>query len=205
MPRMQSAELKEIITNRLHGTPITITDDALWRVAYLASGLPFYSHALGQASALTAIKSKKLVISEAIVNASIDNCFDDLDQTLIDAYVKAITETRKGNIFKYVLAACALADQDDLGRFSAASLERPMTALIGRTMKAPAFSFHLNELCEPERGLILSKTGSRSHYRFRFVQPIIQPFITMKSLSSGVMTNEILALFSIERQRELSI
>jgi Cdc6-like AAA superfamily ATPase len=41
MPRMDADELKEIVTSRLHGTPITITGDALWRISYLASGLPF--------------------------------------------------------------------------------------------------------------------------------------------------------------------
>ena len=205
MPRMFSDELKEIVTRRLYNTPIKVTDNALWRISYLASGLPFYSHALGQASALTAIKSRQLQITEDIVNASIDECFGDLDQTLIDAYVKAVTETQKGNIFKHVLAACSLAEQDELGRFSAASLENPLSAILGRPMQAPSFSFHLNELCKQERGLILAKTGSRSHYRFRFVQPIIQPFIVMKSLSSKVLTNDVLSRFSIERQRTFSI
>ena len=205
MPRMNPEELKEIVTSRLHGTSLTITADALWRISYLASGLPFYAHALGQSSAIKAIDRKITRITEEIVNESINQSFDDLDQSLIDAYVKAITETRKGNIFKHVLAACALADQDDLGRFSAASLEQPLSAIIGRPMSAPAFSFHLNELCSPERGLILVKTGSRSHFRFRFDQPMIQPYIIMKSLSSGTITDEILAGFSTERQRRLSI
>jgi hypothetical protein len=171
----------------------------------LASGLPFYSHALGQASALHAIKDRKLQITEETVSASINDCFEDLDQTLIDAYVKAVTETRKGNIFKHVLAACALADQDELGRFSAASVEEPLSAIVKKPMKGPAFSFHLNELCSPERGSILAKTGSRSHYRFRFVQPIMQPFITMKSLSTRVIDNNTLARFAIQRQRSFSI
>lgn len=59
MPRMYRDELKEIVTSRLRATPLSITDDALWRISHLASGLPFYSHALGQASALNAIRNKK--------------------------------------------------------------------------------------------------------------------------------------------------
>ncbi len=205
MPRMDPEELKEIVTSRLHGTALTITSDALWRISYLASGLPFYAHALGQASALKAIGERGTRITEDMVNESINDSFDDLDQSLIDAYVKAITETRKGNIFKHVLAACALADQDDLGRFSAASVEGPLTAIMGRSMSAPAFSFHLNELCNEERGRILVKTGSRSHFRFRFDQPMIQPYIIMKSLSADIINDDILAGFSIERQRKFSI
>lgn len=80
-----------------------------------------------------------------------------------------------------------------------------MSSILGKPMKAPSFSFHLNELCETERGTILAKTGSRSHYRFRFVQPIIQPYITMKSLSTGIINDAILAKYTTERQRSLSI
>ena len=153
----------------------------------------------------TAIRRRKTQITEEVVNASIDGCFNDLDQTLIDAYVKAITETRKGNIFKHVLAACALAERDELGWFSAASLEEPISEILGRPMKARSLSFHLNELCNVERGNILAKTGSRSHYRFRFVQTMIQPFIIMKSLSTGLMNDETLERFAIRRQRTLPI
>ena len=205
MPRMYRDELKEIVTSRLRATPLSITDDALWRISHLSSGLPFYSHALGQASALNAIRQRKTQINEEMVISSINDCFEELDQTLIDSYVKAVVETRKGNIFKHVLAACALAEQDELGRFSAASLEAPLSEILGKEMKGPAFSFHLNELCLEERGAILAKTGSRSHYRFRFVQPIIQPFITMKSLSSGIISDDVLRKFTIERQRALPI
>ncbi len=205
MPRMERGELKEIVTSRLKPTPISITDDALWRIAYLASGLPFYAHALGQSSSLSAIEKKSTKITEKIVNESIERSFADLDQSLIDAYVKAITETRKGNIFKQVLAACALAEQDDLGRFSAANVEKPLTVIMKKPMSAPSFSFHLNELCSEERGLILSKSGSRSHFRFRFQQPMIQPFIILKSLSTGVIDDQILSSFSSERQRSLPI
>ena len=75
----------------------------------------------------------------------------------IGSYVKAATETRKGNIFEEVLAACALADQDELGRFPAANVEAPLSEIVGREMKIPSFSFHLNELSGRDRGDILKK------------------------------------------------
>ena len=205
MPRMDADEIKQIVTGRLRGTPISITSDALWRITVLASGLPFYAHALGRSSALLAVKKRVTTISEDLVNESISASFDDLDQTLIDSYTKAITETRKGNIFKQVLAACALAEQDDLGRFSAAGVESILSQILGKTMNAPSFSFHLNQLCEDARGLVLSKTGSRSHFRFRFQQPMIQPYVIMRSLSGGIISDRILEEFANKRQRSLPI
>ncbi len=205
MPRMSPDEQRDVVQKRLLKTKMRISDDALWRITYLACGLPFYAHALGQAAALRAIEKQMLIITEQTIIEAIPRSFSELDHTILDAYVKATVETRKGNIFKEVLAACSLAEQDELGRFSAASVEAPLSAVIGRDMKAPAFSFHLNELCNIERGPILEKEGSRAHFRFRFVEPMMQPYVAIKSLSSNVMSNDILIKFSPQRQRELPL
>lgn len=205
MPRMTVEELRELVLSRIQRTPLKISDDALWRITYLASGLPFYAHAMGQAAALVAIEKRTLNITESVVDEAIPLCFSDLDQSLIDAYVKATVETRKGNIFKQVLAACALAEQDDLGRFSAASVETTLSEIMGREMKAPSFSFHLNDLCTEERGGILEKTGTRSHFRFRFLEPMMQPFVVIKSLSTDVINLDLIQKFGPQRQRSLGI
>jgi archaellum biogenesis ATPase FlaH len=205
MPRMNMDELKNIITSRLRRTQIKVQDNALWRISYLSSGLPFYTHALGQAASLLAIEKKCLVISEGIVKEAIPRCFQDLDQSLLNSYALATITTRKGNLFKEVLAACALAEQDDLGRFSASDVEKTLSGIVGSEMKAPAFSFHLNELCSDERGKILNKSGTRSHFRFRFVEPMMQPFIIMKSLSSDVIQSDIVERYATQRQMRLSI
>jgi Cdc6-like AAA superfamily ATPase len=205
MPRMTVDELRELVVSRIRRTPLRISDDALWRITYLASGLPFYAHALGQASALAAIERRTLSITESVVEKAIPVCFSDLDQSLIDAYVKATTETQKGNIFKQVLAACALAEQDDVGQFSAASVETTLSEIMGREMKAPAFSFHLNDLCTPERGAILEKRGTRSRFRFRFLEPMMQPFIIIKSISNNIIDLDTIQRFGPQRQRLLDI
>jgi hypothetical protein len=138
-----------------------------------------------------------MAIREEHVDLAIPNSFSDLDQSLIDAYVQATIETRRGNIFKEVLAACALADQDDLGRFSAASVEAPLSEVLGRETKTPAFAFHLNELCGKERGSILQKSGRLGSFRFRFVEPMIQPYIIMKSLASKVINERLMHLLPV--------
>jgi Cdc6-like AAA superfamily ATPase len=205
MPRMDSDEIKDIVQSRLRVTPINITGDALWRVTYLSSGLPFCAHAIGQAASLVYAEKRTLHISEEIVRQSIESCFKDVDQELIDSYVKATVETRKGNLFSEVLAAAALAEQDELGRFSAADVEAPLSSILDSPMKSSSFTFHLNELCEPQRGAVLEREGTRGKYRYKFVQPIIQPFIIMKSLTLGVVSDPILSKYAIQRQRVLSI
>jgi hypothetical protein len=205
MPRMSRKELQEVVTSRLKNTSLRINEAALWRIAFLSSGLPFYAHALGQASSLLAIQRRATLITEEVVREAIQNCFNDVDQTLIDSFVKAILETRKGNMFKSVLAGCALAEQDELGRFSAVDVQSPLSAMLEVPMDATKFTFHLNELCGAERGSVLEREGSRGSYRYRFTQPIIQPFIVMKSLASGVLSSELLDRFAVERQMKLAM
>lgn len=154
---------------------------------------------------MVAIEQKQTTTTEAHVDLSIPNSFTDLDQTLIDVYVKATIESRKGNIFKEVLAACALAEQDELGRFSSASVEGPLTYILNRPMKIPSFSFHLNELCGPDRGEILKKAERVGRFRYRFNEPMIQPYIILKSLEDSIIRNDALERFTTHRQRSLPI
>jgi hypothetical protein len=51
----------------------------------------------------------------------------------------------------------------------------------------PAFSRHLKDFCEKKRGAILQKSGTARRYRFRFVNPLMQPYVVMHGLSAGLI------------------
>ena len=206
MKRMDSDEVKQVITSRLKTLGMTVTDDALWRIAYFSAGLPAYAHSLGKFSALAAIASHKRTINEGIVIGAIDACMADVDYTIIEAYTRATERIyQKDNIFREVLAACAIAETNDLGQFSAASVESPLSAILGKPMKVPSFAFHLNEMCGPDRGSVLRKTGERRTYLYHFAEAAMQPFVVMKSLADDVLKPDIVDRFRISRQRALPI
>jgi hypothetical protein len=79
------------------------------------------------------------------------------------------------------LAACALAETNDIGQFTASAIEEPLSAIMGKAYEVPAFSFHLNEMSSPERGSVLKKTGARRTFQYRFAEATMQPYIIMKS------------------------
>ena len=156
MARMNSDEIREVITSRTKRLGMKITDDALWRITYFSAGLPFYAHSLGKYSALTAVETQSLSIDENVVLASIDRCMADVDYSIAESYIRATEKIyRKGNIFASVLAACALAEPNNLGQFTAVSVEAPLSAIMGAAFKVPAFTFHLNEMSETDRGNVL--------------------------------------------------
>jgi Holliday junction resolvasome RuvABC ATP-dependent DNA helicase subunit len=204
MERMTMDELEAILVTRATRLGITFDHAALWRITYLSAGLPFFTHSLGKHSALHAVKIRKRKIVESDVHAAMRDCLADVDYSMKESFVKATEKIyRKRNLFPQVLAACALADMDSLGRFTAANVEEPLTAILKKETKSSAFGFHLNELARTERGSILEKTGERRTYRFQFSDPRMQPYIVMQSLDSGIITNDVLSKFTIKPQREL--
>lgn len=206
MDRMKPEEIKDVISSRVRRLRMKITDDALWRIAYFSAGLPFYAHSIGKYSALRAVENKTLQIDEALVLASLTDCILDVDYTVAESYTRATEKIyRKGNIFAPVLAACALTENNDLGQFTAAAVEGPLSAIMGESYEVPAFSFHLNQLTTPERGSVLKKTGARRTFQYHFSEPAMQPFIIMKSLQDGVIRKEVFEMFYVKRQKELGI
>jgi enoyl-[acyl-carrier-protein] reductase (NADH) len=203
---MTNEEIKEVISSRVQRLRMRISSDALWRITYFSAGLPFYAHSLGKYSALSAIEKYTLEIDENIVLSSIDDCIADVDYTIAESYTRATEKIyRKGNIFSSVLAACALAEMNDLGQFSAASVEAPLSDIIGSTYKVSAFSFHLNEMSGPDRGNVLKKTGSRRTFQYHFSEAAMQPYIVMKSLKDGVISRQTFEKFYVRRQKALAI
>lgn len=206
MYRMSNEEITEVVSSRIRRLRMRITADALWRICYFSAGLPFYAHSLGKYSALTAIEGERLDINEKTVTSSIKKCMADVDYTIVESYTRATEQIyRKGNIFSSVLAACALTETNDLGQFTAANVEAPMSAIMGSDHKVTSFSFHLNEMSGPERGNVLRKTGSRRTYQYHFSDPSMQPYIIMKSLDDGIITQEIFEKFYVRRQKALPI
>ncbi|WP_048647016.1 AAA family ATPase [Nitratireductor soli] len=206
MDRMTSDEIKEVIASRIRRLRMRITDDALWRVAYFSAGLPFYAHSIGKYSALRAVEKQTIQVDENLVQASLADCIADVDYTIAESYTRATEKIyRKGNIFAPVLAACALTENNDLGQFTAAAVEGPLSEIMGESYEVSAFSFHLNQMTSPERGSVLRKTGARRTFQYHFAEPAMQPYIIMKSLQDGVLRKEIFERFYVKRQKSFSI
>jgi len=92
---------------------------------------------------------------------------------------------KKDNLFSDVLLSCAMAEPDELGYFAAADVREPMRTVTGKDYQIPSFSQHLKEFTEEKRGPILQKIGTPRRYRFRFINPLMQPYIIMKGVAGG--------------------
>lgn len=206
MPRMNREELSYIITSRLKRVGMTIDEETLWRATFLSRGLPYFTHLLGMHSARSAINKKRLKVGAKDLEEGIRYALVEIDQSLKEKYNHAILSQKpKETLYEPVLLACALADSDELGRFQQKSVEDPLAAIMpGRKYKATTYAFHMNEFCEEKRGRILEKLGEEGNPRYRFANPLMQPYVILKGLSDGRINKQVSDRFLPARQLPIS-
>lgn len=190
MPRMSTNELGEILDKATRLLDMKMDSKVRNKIIKLSEGLPHYTHLLGLLATQNAIKHFRTEIIEQDVDAAIENAIKKAQQSILYDYHKATSSTRKDVIYDRVLLACALAKTDDLGYFAAADVREPLSKIMGKPYDIPAFSRHLKEFCEESRGPVLQKTGKVRRFRYRFINPMLQPFVIMKGLDKGYISDD---------------
>jgi Cdc6-like AAA superfamily ATPase len=188
MPRMDVFEIREIITNRMTQLTMSIAEDALSQISLLAMGLPHYAHLVGLHATRDALDDNLKTISKNNVEAAIRRSIEDAQHSIRTTYFKAIRSAKKDNLFADVLLACALSEMNELGEFSAQDISSQMLRVTGKQYDAPAYAQHLNEFSDGKRCNILIKSGEKRLYRYKFSDPLMQPFVTMQGIIDGKIT-----------------
>ena len=187
IPRMSADELKKVVEGGIARAEMTIEPHAVTQIATLSLGLPHYAHALGLASGRAAIDSKRTNVEAKDVEKGCAMLLRDSQQTILTQFDAATASPRKKNFYFQVLLACALATTDHLGRFRAKDIRDPYSAIMGRHYEIPAFSRHLHDLCTEKRGAVLQKYGETHNFRYRFSDPMMQPFVVLRGLEEKLV------------------
>lgn len=203
MPRMTRPELGDVIDKRLRQLGMEIEGDARWKIIILSRGLPTYVHRLGKHAAISAVDDLRRTITEADVDKAIEDILKGSLQSLRDKYEAATSSNQPGNLFKEVLLACALARADDNGYFTPAAVREPLEKILGRPMQIAQYQNHLGDWHTSKRGEILQRTGEPRSYRFRFIEPTMQPYILMKGIADGMVNDEAKAILRFPAQGQL--
>lgn len=193
MPRMTMGELGEILTNGCAHAGLAVEPDAVADIAALSEGLPHYTHLLGLHAGQHAVQDDRAKITTVDVQKSVPKAVDR--HTILSDYQRATRSARKDALFSQVLLACALASKNELGFFTSGAVRGPLEVIAGRRIEIPAFSNHLSQFLEPERGSVLQREGTSRRYFYRFTDPIFQPYVVLHGLSSGLVSDDQLRLF----------
>jgi GTPase SAR1 family protein len=192
LPRMSDEEVREIIKRGLTRLTMTIDQPALDEITALSQGLPYVTHLLALNSSREALKQGQTKVALSHIQLGVRQSLSQWQQSVISTYYNATKSHQPGNIFKEVLAACALAEPDELGYFTAGSLRTPLRFITGKSYDIPNFARHLNEFTKLERGPILQRTGETRKVRYRFESPLIRAYVTIRSVADGVLNRDIM-------------
>ena len=199
LPRMPFDELKEIVRAGVAAVEMEVSEDAISQICTVSLGLPHYVHALGLASGRAAIDDKRLRIGPSDVRSAISTLVNESQQTILRQFDLATASPRRENFYLQVLLACALTPTDDLGYFRAADVREPYSHIMKREMEIPSFGRHLHGLSEEDRGAVLQRIGKPHQYRFRFSNPLMQPYVLMRGLQSEMLSLDAVASFTTSR------
>jgi energy-coupling factor transporter ATP-binding protein EcfA2 len=188
MPRMSRKELQEALEAGCQNARLSIRPDAAEEITGLSEGLPHYTHLLGLHAGQRVVQDDREEITLGDVKAAIPEAIRG--HTIGDVYQRATRSAHKDALFQHVLLACALAPKNELGFFTAGSIRDPLEVIAGRRLNIPAFSRHLSQFLEPERGAVLYREGAPKRYFYRFAEPIFQPYVILRGVSEGLISED---------------
>jgi Cdc6-like AAA superfamily ATPase len=186
MPRMTRDELSEIVTRGMEAAQMKIRPAAVAKIAALSQGLPHYTQLLSQLAAQSALSRRVVGVETRDVDAAVLRALDRAQQSVVEAYQQATLETRR-SMYPQVLLACALAPDNDFGLFTPSDVREPLSRILGKPATTASFARHLEELAEGSRGGVLQKQGEGRTSRFRFADPLLQPYVAMQGVAQGLV------------------
>lgn len=203
LERMSDAELNDVIDTRITKTPLRFSGDARWTIVKLSRGLPYFTQVLSKFAALNAVDERRLLIDVKDVDVAMGKFIEESEHTFKTAYRLATESNQKENFFAQVLLACALAQPDESGFFTPTDVIDPYSAIIGKRKRHAHFQRHLTEFLSEDRGSILIRRGAERQYKYRFRDPMMQPFVIIRGIRDRMIDDA--AKTALFQQEQLSL
>ena len=192
MPRMTEPELGHIVVRGLEGLGMTIDEDALSLIATMSQGLPHYTHLLALHATRTAIDAGVDRVETDHVLQAIGRALDKAQHSIKSAYHKATASRQTSNRYPDVLLACALARTDGFGYFGQADVRDALDRVRPGRDRDTRFDRHLRHFAGPGNTAVLQTQEMGHGRRYRFRNPLMQPYIILQGVAEGRISREVL-------------
>lgn len=194
MPRMTQEELSAIVEkgsavfSDRSGYALDIEPSAVSSIARLSQGFPYYTHLLASMVGKKAILDASHSIHRSDVFAALVDAQQAAEPSIKDVYYRATLAARSDATFEETLLACALAKVDVKGYFAASDVRSPLERLLNMPRRNSDFNAHLRRFSEQPPYVLESDATTRA-VRYRFANPLMKPYVFMRGISSGRLTN----------------
>jgi len=81
---------------------------------------------------------------------------------------------------------------DEKNYFTAAAVRTPLRLIARPSLDIPNFARHLKEFSDERRGRILTREGETRRLRYRFVSPLMRPYIIMRGFSENLLSQKMM-------------
>jgi hypothetical protein len=201
LPRMKEKELNEILEKGSKVLELQFTNEASSLIVRMSQGLPHYTHLIGLHSTREALKRLSRTIDVQDVHKSFDKAVKQAVQSIQEKYLRATHSAHKDALYDKVILGCATASSaatDALGYFYPSDMVESQCAILDRpNVSIATFQKHINEFCEEGRGPVLERHGQPRAYKYRFMDPLLPPYIFMTAMRNGLIsTNQLRNLTS---------
>jgi len=190
MPRMSRREIEDVVTTCLTIAKMGIDTLALRDISRISKGLPHYAHLLGLHAGRAAVEQGSITVTQDHVSRGIRTAIGKAQASIQQHYRRAISSARKDAQYREVLLACAMARTDEFGYFSPVNVREPLSRIRKEECKIEAFARHLHAFSGTDRGPVLRKEEYGKRARFRFANPLIQPYVLLKGVADGLISEE---------------
>ena len=188
MPRMARDEIMQIIKKSILTTKFTMDESAVQNIVRMSYGLPHFTHLLSLESGMAALERKSIEITPDDFSSAVHRIVDS-KQTISEAYRNAVSSSHKTSKHKLTLLTCAITTPvDEHGFFQANSVAQTMASLLQKDCSVSDIQKHLTEFASPNRGNVLQRIGTIRRYKYRFSNPMLQPYTIIHSLHEGLIT-----------------
>lgn len=200
MPRMTKDEMQDVMEGRFRRLGMTIEGNAKWKAIHLIKGLPAFAHSIGKEAALKAISESRLKIGVPDVDHAMDAVIQSNQDSLKQNYEKATHSNQARARYKQILMACAMAIPDEIGFFTPKQVAAPLSEIFKKQTSVEYFNDNLRQLTEEKRGSVLQRDGSSRIFRYRFKNPAMQPYVLMKGVREGLLSEDAMNALSRPEQ-----
>ncbi len=184
LPRLSRSEMEAILGRGFDTVEMTIPAGLVERVVDLSYGLPHYAHAYGRQLAVQAAKAEVDHVDESHWPEALAAVLRDAEQQIFGFYSDALT-TSTDPLVPIVVHACAVADPDGLGYFTADLVWRAIEQGPGKP-SVDDVTGTLEILCSSlGQPALEAKDLSNGTRQYRFTNPLMRPYVLAKAIHIG--------------------
>lgn len=185
MPRLEGHELHEILESGFRAADLEWEPSMTADVVKVSRGLPHYVHLMGRHLGRLALTHGESTVLDSHWVDALTMSVAEAQETVARQYSLATASHRQDALYAQVLLACALTPGDEWGFFRPQEVAPAYSVVMGSRRKTADYYRHLQAFVNEERDYVLTTRGEGRALRYRFKNPLLQPYVILRGLESG--------------------